>query len=140
MIPIRWGYFIENKYLKVGFDGFPDLSKQYEIANGPKSLPVLNSKGDTLFHIQQKEGKAFIGYDRVTLLLRALAIILLFLFLHELAEGLVKGNGFLIGYGSLLMIVFLLRLISYQFAFPFEYDKIPLFDPSIYASISFIDL
>lgn len=134
MIPIRWGYFIENKYLKVGFDGFPDLSKQYEIANGPKSLPVLNSKGDTLFHIQQKEGKAFIGYDRVTLLLRALAIILLFLFLHELAEGLVKGNGFLIGYGSLLMIVFLLRLISYQFAFPFEYDKIPLFDPSIYAS------
>lgn len=134
MIPIRWSYFIENKYLKSSFDGFPDLSKQYEIANGPQSLPVVNSKGDTLFRIQQKEGKDFIGYDSITLLLRTLAIILLFLFLHELAEDLVKGNGFTIGFGTLLATVLLLRFVSYEIAFPFEYDKIPLFDPSIYAS------
>jgi hypothetical protein len=31
MIPIRWEYFRENKYLKPGFDGFPDLNKQFEM-------------------------------------------------------------------------------------------------------------
>ncbi len=134
MIPIRWDYFIENKYLKSGFDGFPDLNKQYEIANSNRSLPVLNSSGKVLFSIQQKEGKSFIGYDSVTLFLRTLAIILLFLFIHALAEELVRTNGFVKGFGWLIATVLILRLLSYEFPFPFAFDKIPLFDPSIYAS------
>ena len=134
MIPIRWDYFIENKYLKSGFDGFPDLHKQYEIASSNKSIPVLNGKGKELFKIQQKEGKSFIGYDAVTLILRTLAIILLFLFIHALAEDLAYKRGFAEGFGFLIAVVFILRLLSYQFSFPFEFDKIPLFDPSIYAS------
>jgi signal transduction histidine kinase len=134
MIPIRWDYFIENKYLKSGFDGFPDLSRQYEIANSNRSLPVLNGKGKELFSIQQKEGKSFIGYDSVTLFLRTLAIILMFLFIHAIAEEVVKTKGFIQGFGLLIVVVFFLRLLSYEFSFPFEFDKIPLFDPSIYAS------
>lgn len=134
MIPIRWDYFIENKYLKSGFDGFPELNKQYEIASSSKSLPVLNGKGKELFSIQLKEGKSFIGYDAVTLFLRTLAIILLFLFIHAIAEELVSTKGFAQGFGWLITVVLILRLLSYEFSFPFEFDKIPLFDPSIYAS------
>jgi signal transduction histidine kinase len=134
MIPIRWDYFIENKYLKTGFDGFPDLHKQYEIAGSNKSIPVLNGKGKELFKIQQKEGKSFIGYDAITLILRTLAIILLFLFIHALAEDLAYKRGFAEGFAWLIAVLFILRLLSYQFSFPFEFDKIPLFDPSIYAS------
>ncbi|MCX6205300.1 MAG: HAMP domain-containing sensor histidine kinase [Bacteroidetes bacterium] len=134
MIPIRWDYFIENKYLKTGFDGFPDLHKQYEIGSSNKSLPVLNGNGKELFRIQQKEGMSFIGYDSITLLLRTLAIILLFLFIHAIAEELVREKGFVKGFIWLVSVVFILRLLSYEFAFPFEFDKIALFDPSIYAS------
>ncbi len=134
MIPIRWDYFIENKYLKSGFDGFPDLNKQYEIASSNRSLPVLNGSGKELFRIQQREGKAFIGYDSITLFLRTLAIILLFLFIHALGEEMVKAKGFAKGFLWLITVVLILRLLSYEFPFPFEFDKIPLFDPSIYAS------
>lgn len=134
MIPIRWNYFRENKYLKSGFDGYPDLNKQYELGSSEKSIPVLNGQGMELFRIQPIEGRSFLGYDSFTLFLRTLAIILLFLFLHAIAEELVKSNGFAKGFGFLLGIVFLLRFLSYHFAIPFDFDKISLFDPSIYAS------
>jgi len=134
MVPIRWDYFIENKYLKAGFDGFPDLHKQYEITQSDKSIPILNGGGKELFRIQQREGKSFIGYDAVTLVLRTVAIILLFLFIHALAEDLAYKRGFGEGFAFLIGIVLLLRLLSYYFPFPFDYDKIPLFDASIYAS------
>jgi signal transduction histidine kinase len=134
MIPIRWEYFIKNKYLRTGFDGFPDLNKQYELGTSHKSIPVLNGQGMELFRIQPIEGTSFIGYDFFTLMLRTLAIILLLLFMQALAEELVRYNGFAKGFGFLFVVVFLLRLLSYNFPIPFDFDKIPLFDPSIYAS------
>ncbi len=134
MIPIRWEYFRENKYLKPGFDGFPDLSKQYELGTSNKSIPVLNGRGMELFRIQPIEGKSFIGYDSFTLFLRTFAIILLLLFFQAIAEELIRHNSFKEGFGFLFAVVFLCRLMSYYVSFPFDFDKIPLFDPTIYAS------
>jgi signal transduction histidine kinase len=134
MLPIRWDYFIENKYLQTRFDGFRDLSKQYEVSTAPVATPILNSSGVELFRIQLMEGKSFIAYDVITLVLRTIAIMLLFLSMNAIAEYLVKGLGFWKGFLLLFVSVFLLRIISYQFSFPFDFDKIPLFDPSIYAS------
>lgn len=134
MVPIRWDYFIENKYLQTRFDGFKDLSKQYEVSISSTAIPILNASGTELFRIQLIEGKSFIAYDAITLVLRTLAIILLFLFMHAIAEDLVKLRGFWKGFLLLFGTVFLLRILSYQVSFPFDFDKIPLFDPSIYAS------
>lgn len=134
MVPIRWDYFIENKYLQTSFDGFKDLNKQYEVSVLPSAIPILNSNGTELFRIQLIEGKSFIAYDVITLVLRTIAIILLLLFMHAIAEDLVKLRGFWNGFLLLLGSVFLLRILSYQMSFPFDFDKIPLFDPSIYAS------
>lgn len=134
MLPIRWDYFIENKYLQSGFDGFPGLNKQYEISTDAKALPVLNSEDKELFRIKLKEGKSFISYDSITLFLRTLAIILILLFLHAMSEEIVRSKGFVLGFGLLVFIVSMLRFVSYEFPFPFDFDKIPLFDPSIYAS------
>ena len=134
LIPIRWRYFIENKYLQSSFDGFPELNKQYEISNDSLALPVLNSKGVALFKIKLKEGKSFIAYDSITIFLRTLAVILLLFFLHAIAEEIVLSKGFSKGFLTLLGMVFILRAISYQFPIPFDFAKIPLFDPSIYAA------
>ncbi len=137
MVPIRWDYFIENKYLQTRFDGFKDLSKQYEVSIAPTAIPILNASGAELFKIQLIAGKSFIAYDTITLILRTLAIILLFLFMHAIAEDLVKRRGFWNGFSLLVATAFLLRMLSYQVSFPFDFDKIPLFDPSIYASNHF---
>ncbi len=136
LIPIRWSYFIENKYLQSSFDGFPELNKQYEISVDSSALPVFNSTGIELFKIKLKEGKSFIAYDSITIFLRTLAIILLLFFLHAIAEEIVQAKGFSKGFLALLATVILLRALSYQFSIPFDFAKVPLFDPSIYAASS----
>ena len=134
MLPIRWAYFIENKYLHTDFDGFADLDEQYEISKNPSALPVFTSAGNELYRIELKPGKSFIAYDPVTIILRILSIILLLIFLHSVALELVSEYRFKTGFLFLLLSVAVLRLIAYRFSFPFDFSKLPLFDPSVYAS------
>ncbi|HVZ25419.1 MAG TPA: hypothetical protein VG842_05175, partial [Sediminibacterium sp.] len=80
LIPVRWSYFMENKYLKTEFAGFDRLNEQYEISDSRNALPVYSNNGKLLFHVQLKQGKSFISYDAVTVILRVLAIIFLLIF------------------------------------------------------------
>lgn len=134
MLPVRWSYFIENKYLHSDFAGFPGLTNQYEISSNANALPVVSGRGNELFRVQLKPGKRFISYDSITVLLRVFAILLFLIFCHVLAQELVSRNGFRQGFLFLIGVVVILRFLSYQFNFPFDFSKLPLFDPSIYAS------
>jgi two-component system nitrogen regulation sensor histidine kinase NtrY len=134
MLPVRWAYFMENKYLHTEFEGYTGINEQYEISQDPDALPVKNTAGQELFRIKQKPGKSFISYDTVTIILRVIAIILLLVFLHSIAQELVQHYRFRTGFLFLLLSVICIRLISYYFPFPFDFSKLPLFDPSVYAS------
>lgn len=134
LLPIRWSYFMENKYLHSEFAGYSRINDQYEISGDADALPVNHAGNQELFRIKLKPGKSFIAYDSVTILLRVMAIIFLLVFLHSLAQELVHRYRFRTGYVFLLSSVLLLRLISYLFPFPFDFNKLPLFDPSVYAS------
>ncbi|NCI46562.1 sensor histidine kinase [Sediminibacterium soli] len=134
MIPVRWSYFIENRYLHSDFAGYPGLSLQYEISADPSALPVNDSQGEELFRIKLKEGKLFVAYDGITVFLRVMAIILMLVFLHSVAQEIVLRRNFRTGFLFLTAVVVLLRVITYRFAFPFDFSKLLLFDPSIYAS------
>lgn len=136
MIPIRWSYFIENKYLHSDFADYKGLDQQYELMTvpGEEVLPIYNGEGKELFGIRLKQGKSFLSYDGVTILLRVFAIVFLLIFLHSICIEVMQRNGFRIGYALLVALVVFIRLIAYQFSFPFDYSKLPLYDPSIYAS------
>ena len=134
LIPIRWNYFIENKYLRANFAGFDHLEEQYEIVNNPEAIPVQTASGKVLFNIQIKSGKEFIQYDTITILLRLLAILFLLAFIHNIAIEIVELYSFRAGFGFLATMVLLLRWLTYQFHIPFDFTKIPLFDPAVYAS------
>jgi two-component system nitrogen regulation sensor histidine kinase NtrY len=134
MLPIRWSYFMENKYLHTEFAGYNGINEQYEISADLEALPVNNAKGQELFRIKLKPGMSFIAYDAVTIFLRVLSIIFLLVFLHSIAQELVRRFRFKTGFVFLLGLVVFLRLITYWFAFPFDFNKLPLFDPTVYAS------
>ena len=134
VLPVYWSYFMENKYFQSDFAASEGLGAQYEISTDSNSLPVIGSQGNYLFSIDLKIGKAFIAYDSITILLRVLAIVFLLFFCHLLAEELALENHFYRGLGILVLIVLFLRLMAYFFHFPFDYAKLPLFDPTIYAS------
>ncbi len=134
VIPVRWSYFIENKYFQTDFADYPGLDDQYEISEDEKAFPVVSSSNTTLFRIQLKEGKAFIAYDAVTIILRISAIIFLLIFLHAAAEELCVKRNVTEGFSFLLLTVICIRLLAYTTTFPFDTSKLSLFDPSIYAS------
>ena len=134
MLPVRWSYFMENKYLHTEFAGYSGINEQYEISSDPQALPVNSTTGYELFRIKLKPGKSFISYDTVTIILRVLSVILLLIFLHSLAQELVSRYRFRTGYVFLLVSVVCIRLVTYYFSFPFDFSKLPLFDPSVYAS------
>lgn len=134
IIPVRWSYFIQNKYFHTDFADYPGLDDQYEISDDKAALPVLSSSNTALFRIQLKEGKAFIAYDAVTIIVRVIAIIFLLIFLHAAAEELCVKRSTTEGFGFLLITIISIRLIAYTTTFPFDTSKLPIFDPSIYAS------
>ncbi len=134
VLPVFWSYFMENKYFRSDFAASEGLGEQYEISTDSNSLPVVGSQGNYLFSIDLKIGKEFISYDAITVLLRVLSIVLLLFFCHLLAEELALANHFYRGFALLVMMVLLLRMLAYFFHFPFDYAKLPLFDPTIYAS------
>jgi signal transduction histidine kinase len=134
LVPIRWHYFMENKYLKTDFEGLEHLEDQYTISDAPGSLPVEMGDGKALFRILLKSGREFVEYDTVTILLRLLAILCLLAFLHSVASEWVRMYSFTQGFLFLFGSVFMLRLLTYRFHVPFDFSKIPLFDPGIYAS------
>ncbi|MBL0881978.1 MAG: HAMP domain-containing histidine kinase [Chitinophagaceae bacterium] len=136
MIPIRWSYFIENKYLHSDFAGYTRLDEQYELITVPGEdvLPIYNSQGKELFGIRLKQGKSFLSYDSITIFLRVLSIVFLFIFFHAICVEVILKNGFKVGYTLLVALVLWIRLVAYLFNFPFDYSKLPLYDPSIYAS------
>lgn len=134
VLPIKWSYFIENKYFSADFVDFPGLDEQYAITNNLAHRPIYSKDGIFLFSIELKEGKQFVSYDIITILFRIAAILLLLLFIHAISRDLIEQHGFKKGFLFLLLSIFILRVISYLFPFPFDYSKLSLFDPSIYAS------
>lgn len=134
MLPIKWSYFIENKYFTADFADFPGLDEQYSITSDSADTPIYSESGNFLFSIQLKEGKQFVSYDFITIFFRLAAVFLLLLFIHAISKDLIEQVNFKSGFLFLLIAVLVLRLFSYLFPFPFDYSKLPLFDPSIYAS------
>ena len=134
VLPVQWTYFIHNKYFHTDFAAFQGLANQYEVNTEHHGETVNNIEGKYLFSIRLKDGKGFIAYDTITILLRVLAIVLMCFFFQLVAEDIVTVFNFSKGFLFLLISVLLLRLLAYWFAFPFDYSKLPLFDPAVYAS------
>ncbi len=134
LLPVKWDYFIANKYLISDFEGFPDLNNHYEITNDKIALQIHTITGKELFKIKQKEKVYNIGYDYGTLFLRTLAFIFLFFFINAIANDATDDKDFKQMFILLVLFIVILRIISYQIPFPFYFNRMPLFDPSIYAS------
>lgn len=135
VLPVRWDYFIENKYLRAGFDGLPDLEGLFDVSLSANGLPVKSKAGNIVYHVQQKERQAIVPYDNVTLLLRTLALVVLLISINLIATDIVKEVSFQRGFLVLAIAALLFRWLLYpRNNIFFSLNRVPLFDPSIYAS------
>lgn len=135
VIPVKWDYFIKNKYLNNDFNDFATLQKYYEVSNKSTGLPIKNSKGNALLYLSKTKDNSFFEYNTITLVLRIIAIVFLVLFVNSVAVQINLKSGYNKATLFLLGSFVLLRLVRYVFPnLVFVANKLSLFDPSVYAS------
>ena len=133
MIPIRTVYFDEKAYLPQRFVFTDDESEQLTISKQPNEFPVHSLHGKPLFYLEKANLSGVVINDRLTIVLRFTALLLLLLVVQLFAEGLAKkdmGRGVLF----LTLSLFLIRLATYLFPELLNLRQFELFDPLIYGS------
>ncbi|BAV04705.1 His Kinase A (phospho-acceptor) domain-containing protein [Filimonas lacunae] len=136
LIPIHWDYFIENKYLHKEFANYPNIENLYAISEDGTGIPIHDAANEVVFHLKQKDAVSFDQPDTWSIALRVLAMLFLMAFINGLASEAVRERGFFTGYLFLVTVIVITRICTYYFPFPFDFRKLELFDPAIYASSS----
>ncbi|HEY0299147.1 MAG TPA: hypothetical protein VGB84_08005, partial [Arachidicoccus sp.] len=134
LIPIKWQYFIENKYFTNSFAGSSVLDNRFYIDSGVKGYPVYNSKQQEVFKIGEINGSANEYPNNLSAILKAVAVIFILIFINSVINDITAENGFYIGVFWLLVTVAILRIITYLLPIPFNFQNYELFSPLIYAS------
>ena len=132
LIPVRQEIFLG--FAKREFVNYPQAEKSVTISAAQTDYPVQSITGETLFYLQAK----FLGEKEntnwLTLTLNIIAILLLLIIVHNAAHYFSNTYGYLIGIGSIIGIVLLLRGITYAFPSLLNLRQYDIFDPSIYSS------
>jgi signal transduction histidine kinase len=131
LIPVRKSYYLENDYLHRGFVDHPNVEKNYAIADHITDIPIQNSFGKTLYHLEQKES-VIVTNDWVTNLLRLLGFLFILFFIHQVVLAISRRFGALWGIGTLTVTLVILRAITYVFPIPVNQRQFELFSPAIY--------
>lgn len=132
LIPIHWEYFLQNEYLKPSFAVHQEIGNSYKITDAYQGAPVKNSDGKILFGVKEKSESHIDVPGSFSILLRIIALIILFVFINNVAAEIVRKKNFASGFTFLVLLFFLLRLTVYLFPFPFDYHVLNLFRSSVY--------
>lgn len=126
LIPVKWEYYIENKYLRNDFTGIPNLHKTYEISSSGTGLPIQNIKGKTLFYLSKTAGLHHTPMSWTALTIGIIALLLILFFIHRLANHIARLYGIFYGALTLIGILIIIRIISYQLD-PYNFRQLQLF-------------
>lgn len=134
LLPVKWNYFISNDHLENNFVIDKPSGDNFEINDRKGTNLISSAGGKPLFFINEKQSGAAASLNSVTIWLRLLALIPIFLFIHfcssfiYLKTGLFRASLFLFG------TLFLLRLASYVLPMPVNLRVFELFDPAVYGA------
>ncbi len=134
LIPVKWDYYISNKYLTNSFTALKNVENNYDISLQAGTIPVNGRGGNTLFYLQPTSVDSIVQNNIIAIWLKVIAAILVLIFIHITANFIVIKKGLVHGFITLFIPVILLRILSYFIPIPFNLRQLELFDPSIYGS------
>ncbi|HEX6915183.1 MAG TPA: hypothetical protein VF145_08065, partial [Chitinophagaceae bacterium] len=134
LFPVKWDYFLENRYLRSDFVALKGAGKLYDISTSTSRNVVQDLHGKPLFSLVNTENKSVHRYDNFSIVLWVLGTVLLFFYLNGVAANIQNEEGLLKATGFLAAVTLIYRLLTIYIPFPFDFKKLELFDSSIYAS------
>lgn len=134
LIPVMNQYYLETDYLITQFVHDKEAINKIAISDKPTKFPLYSSDGKPLFFIKQVAHSRIYTLDTASVVLRLVALLLLFIFIHLTAESIVRRRGILRGVLFLTLVLVASRIIIYSYPSLFSLRQFSLFDPTIYAS------
>ncbi len=134
LFPIKWDYFLENRYLNSEFAALKGAGKLYNVSASVKNNAVKDVHGKPVFSLENTENKSIHRYDNFSIVLWILGTLFLFFYINAVANNIFKEKGLLRSVLFIASIIIIYRLITIFIPFPFDFKKLELFDSSIYAS------
>jgi signal transduction histidine kinase len=134
LIPVKWNYVITNEYLKNSFVIGDGIENNYEISSDSGAVTVKGVNGKALFYLFKKPGTVIPKDNIVSVWLRILAMVFIFLFIHFCAVFFALHHRLWKAVLFLVSMVLLLRILSYYFPIPLNFRQFELFDPGVYGS------
>jgi signal transduction histidine kinase len=134
LYPIKWKYFLENKYLRSEFEGLKGIGQLYDVAKVSSDHVVKDIHKKPIFSLVKLENRSLPEFDNFSIILWILATLCLFLYVNAVVNVIASSAGLRYAVGALFSFIVLYRLLTIFIPFPFNYKKLELFDASIYAS------
>ncbi len=134
LLPIKWNYIVTNDYLKNEFVTDASVGKKFDIATEKTATSIYTKNGHLLFSLKPKEIANVVGENKLTIWLRILSFLPLFLFIHFTAVHIFAKRGIFIAGIFLACTLVIIRLFTYLFYTELNFRQFELFDPSVYGS------
>ena len=134
LIPVQYDYFVQTDYLPNKFAYSEKAGLKISISLDSTLYPVRDKAGKVLFYINEKNSPLSADSLNIVFWLRLLSGILLLLFLHLMAEKIVKLRGTIQGILMLMAGLIIFRVTSYYISFPVNLRQFELFDPAVYGA------
>jgi signal transduction histidine kinase len=134
LFPIKWKYFLENRYLRSEFEGLKGMGQLYDVSAKLSDRTVKDIHGKPVFSLVKLENRNLPEFDNFSIILWILGTLCLFLYINSVSNAVYQRLGLKQAAGFLLMFILLYRLLVIYVPFPFSFNKLQIFDASIYAS------
>jgi two-component system, NtrC family, nitrogen regulation sensor histidine kinase NtrY len=134
VIPVRQQFFITTDYLPEKFLFGHNADKRVKISNKVTDFAVKTKSGQLLFYLDKRLSVSVPYNDALTIVLRLSALVLFFIFIYRLSNGIARQRGQWKGIFLFTAVVLVLRIGIYIFPRLFNLRQFDFFDPSVYGS------
>jgi two-component system, NtrC family, nitrogen regulation sensor histidine kinase NtrY len=134
LLPIKWNYIVANDYLKNEFVTDASVGSKFDISTERTATSIFAKDGALLFSLKPKETANIGGENKLTIWLRILSFLPLFLFIHFTAAHIFAKRGIFLASVFLASTLIVIRLFTYFFYVDLNFRQFELFDPSVYGS------
>jgi signal transduction histidine kinase len=126
----------ENRFLSNAFIASSSIPNNIQLSETEikGSVAIHSLGGEPLFYVYAIEADNAYAVDWLQLLVQILIGLLLAYYINTLAINLKQRYGFMLGFGVLLCIVLVVRLLSLYLDLSFEWNRLEVFNPKYYAS------